>query len=26
MNDAPYAPWEHYPKNLRHYEIEIQCL
>jgi len=22
MNDAPYAPWEHYPKNLRHYEIE----
>jgi hypothetical protein len=22
MNNAPYAPWEHYPKNLRHYEIE----
>ncbi|MGY4540011.1 HEPN domain-containing protein [Mucilaginibacter sp. UYNi724] len=22
MNNAPYAPWEHYPKTLRHYEIE----
>jgi len=22
MNNAPYAPWEHYPKNLRHYEVE----
>ncbi|WP_166727616.1 HEPN domain-containing protein [Mucilaginibacter gilvus] len=22
MNNEPYAPWEHYPKTLRHYEIE----
>jgi HEPN domain-containing protein len=22
MNNAPYALWEHYPKTLRHYEIE----
>jgi HEPN domain-containing protein len=22
MNNAPYAPWEHYPKTLCHYEIE----
>jgi hypothetical protein len=22
MYNGTYAPWEHYPKNLRHYEVE----